>query len=305
MGDDDSDDEFLKSLLRPRAPRTVDDDDAAEFLMSLLRPRARTGDDDDAEDRETRATPLAGDHHQPARGAAACSNASEPARTAPPAESGAPESGGYYHWPAPAAHSNASEPARSAQPAGDHQPARGAACSNASEPARTAPPAETGVSESGVSASGGPYHWPAPAAHSRMPAYGSILYNIQTPGIGQTVHADCVKTHIAKWVHSSGDALQYTIGITWRPRHRFYNEKYGYAGRHFSFLEVLVGGSARGCRALETRLIDDLMGNDPRCMNRARGGGGVSKDDPQHYYLYVAWAEKPLLFSNPNRPCLS
>ena len=61
----------------------------------------------------------------------------------------------------------------------------------------------------------------------------------------------------------------------------------------------------RGCRALETRLIDDLMGNDPRCMNRARGGGGVSKDDPQHYYLYVAWAEKPLLFSNPNRPCLS
>ena len=140
-----------------------------------------------------------------------------------------------------------------------------------------------------------------------MPADGAIIYNIQTPGIGQDVHANCVKAHIAKWVHSSGDSLTYTIGITHSPEHRFYNDDYGYAGRDFYFLEVLVGGSARGCRALERRLTDDLMGKDSRCMNRARGGGGISNDCSEHIYLYVAWKEKPTLYtySNPKCPRLS
>jgi len=114
--------------------------------------------------------------------------------------------------------------------------------------------------------------------------------------MGLEAAAARVMARIGIWVHSSGDAIEYKIGITAGPKFRWDQPDWGYGVEGYRFMDVLHTGSAKFVKRLEARLTDELMGVDWRCRNRVRGGGGVSDSSPQRYYLYVVVRELEVRF---------
>jgi hypothetical protein len=134
------------------------------------------------------------------------------------------------------------------------------------------------------------YVWPTPPAHLTLPGHNSVCWQLKKEQSFEEAVA-YVLERIGVWVWSSGDTLEYKVGITWRPEHRWRNERYGYMHEDFRFMEVLVAVTAEGARRLERRMTDILMDTDWRCSNRAPGGGGVSSADTSLYYVYVVYKD--------------
>ena len=124
-----------------------------------------------------------------------------------------------------------------------------------------------------------------------MPERGEILWRCPPPtdaAMGLEAAAARVMARIGIWVHSSGDAIEYKIGITAGPKFRWDQPDWGYGVEGYRFMDVLHTGSAKFVKRLEARLTDELMGVDWRCRNRARGAAACPIA-PRNASIYMWW----------------
>ena len=85
------------------------------------------------------------------------------------------------------------------------------------------------------------------------------------------------------------DSMQFKIGITWKPPHRWANLQYEYLHDGYIYMEILAWdfrGSMIGL--MEAALIIHFQKEAPRlCLNKKLGGD--NRQDMSPRFLYVAY----------------
>ena len=69
----------------------------------------------------------------------------------------------------------------------------------------------------------------------------------------------------------------FKFGITWRVKHRFYNDEYGYLHEGYKEMHVLALLPVSQSQKLEERLVS-IFKDQAGCRNDAPGGEGFKKD---------------------------
>ena len=98
-------------------------------------------------------------------------------------------------------------------------------------------------------------------------------------------------TPYGKYCGSSRGGGRYYLGVTCDPEYRMFGDDVWKHHHKYRYMYIIGLSNALGIIRQEIDILDDnRVGlNAPLCPNRARGGGGVSKQaDPWvPYFLYV------------------